>query len=251
MDSLSEASVEAYLNNNHDFSKRWFSKHATADWINDWREENRKRLQEPLLVQSGSESEGAEDGNSLSPPAQCFSGRNSITTAMFRNYLDGTRFRATSSKIVDKDALSQLDEREVFMELIRDIANELDVNVLCHKILLNVSILTKSDRGSLFLARGPKNKRVLVSKLFDVTQSSTLEDSIPAPGSEIRVPFGVGIAGHVALSKETVNIQDAYQVSVEQTRLLVHRWLETSPCCFYKHYCIFILPHELTITTPS
>jgi len=65
--------------------------------------------------------------------------------------------------------LSALDENELFMELIRDVANELDINVLCHKILVNVELLTHADRGSLFLARGPREDRYLVAKLFDVT----------------------------------------------------------------------------------
>lgn len=58
------------------------------------------------------------------------------------------------------------------MELIRDVANELDIDILCHKILVNVGLLTHADRGSLFLAKGPQNNRVLVAKLFDVTQDT-------------------------------------------------------------------------------
>lgn len=59
------------------------------------------------------------------------------------------------------------------MELIRDIANELDINVLCHKILVNVGLLTHADRGSLFLAKGNLKNRYLVAKLFDVTQDTS------------------------------------------------------------------------------
>lgn len=66
----------------------------------------------------------------------------------------------------------ELDEGELFMELIRDVANELDIDVLCHKILVNVGLLTHADRGSLFLAKGPPNNRYLVAKLFDVTQKT-------------------------------------------------------------------------------
>lgn len=58
------------------------------------------------------------------------------------------------------------------MELIRDVANELDIDVLCHKILVNVGLLTHADRGSLFLAKGTSANRYLVAKLFDVTQST-------------------------------------------------------------------------------
>lgn len=106
------------------------------------------------------------------------------------------------------------------MELIRDIANELDVDTLCHKILVNVSLLTQSDRGSLFLAKGPRHARYLVAKLFDVTPDSVLQEALDAAvdeDGECRIPpipFGVGIAGHVALTKENVNIKDAYQVII-------------------------------------
>lgn len=62
-----------------------------------------------------------------------------------------------------------LDEADLFMELIRDVSNELDIDVLCHKILVNVSLLTRADRGSLFLAKGPPHNKYLVAKLFDVT----------------------------------------------------------------------------------
>lgn len=58
------------------------------------------------------------------------------------------------------------------MELIRDVANELDIDILCHKILVNVGLLTHADRGSLFLAKGPPNNRYLIAKLFDVTQDT-------------------------------------------------------------------------------
>lgn len=66
--------------------------------------------------------------------------------------------------------MANLDEGELFMELIRDVANELDIDVLCHKILVNVGLLTHADRGSLFLAKGLPANRYLVAKLFDVTQ---------------------------------------------------------------------------------
>lgn len=65
--------------------------------------------------------------------------------------------------------LGHMDEGDLFMELIRDVSNELDIDVLCHKILVNVGLLTSADRGSLFLARGPPDNRYLVAKLFDVT----------------------------------------------------------------------------------
>lgn len=99
------------------------------------------------------------------------------------------------------------------MELIRDVANELDINVLCHKILVNVGILTHADRGSLFLAKGSTEDRYLVAKLFDVTQETELDEAVQkANTEEIRIPFGIGIAGCVAQNKEIINIKNAYEV---------------------------------------
>jgi hypothetical protein len=43
-----------------------------------------------------------------------------------------------------------------------------------------------------------------------------LEDAVRrARTEEIRIPFGVGIAGVVAQSKEIINIRDAYQVKLD------------------------------------
>nr|XP_029715287.1 dual 3',5'-cyclic-AMP and -GMP phosphodiesterase 11-like isoform X3 [Aedes albopictus]XP_029715288.1 dual 3',5'-cyclic-AMP and -GMP phosphodiesterase 11-like isoform X3 [Aedes albopictus] len=116
---------------------------------------------------------------------------------------------------LSRNELRQLDERELIFELVKDICNDLDVRSLCHKILQNVSILLNADRGSLFLVQGKSTcgsdntKKCLVSKLFDVCSSSTLEEM--EQQDEVKVAWGMGIAGHVAESGEPVNIPDAYQ----------------------------------------
>ncbi|XP_050086967.1 dual 3',5'-cyclic-AMP and -GMP phosphodiesterase 11-like isoform X3 [Anopheles aquasalis] len=116
---------------------------------------------------------------------------------------------------LSRNELKQLDERELIFELVKDICNDLDVRSLCHKILQNVSILLNADRGSLFLVQGKSTcggdntKKCLVSKLFDVCSNSTLEEM--EQQDEVKVAWGMGIAGHVAESGEPVNIPDAYQ----------------------------------------
>lgn len=55
---------------------------------------------------------------------------------------------------MSRNELRHLDEKQLIFELVKDICNELDVRSLCHKILQNVSILLKADRGSLFLVEG-------------------------------------------------------------------------------------------------
>ena len=66
---------------------------------------------------------------------------------------------------------------EMFLSLVQDIATELDLGVLCHKILVNVGRLTCADRGSLFLVEQTEEetqhvRQCLVPKLFDVTVES-------------------------------------------------------------------------------
>ena len=185
---LSEEMVARYLTRKPNFLKRWFKDNAPNDL-----------LQECIRIK--------EQKEYLTKP------RASLTHEMFDNIIQGHQ----SSRDISSGSLQMLDymslnEHELFFELIRDIANELNVDVLCHKILINVSILTNSDRGSLFLARGPKDARYLVSKLFDVTAGSTLEQSLHREDQQICIPFGKGIAGHVALTREYINIPDAYEV---------------------------------------
>ncbi len=66
-----------------------------------------------------------------------------------------------------------LKQNDRLMELILDISNELDINILCHRILVNVRQLTKADRCSLFLARGPRENRYLEAKIFDVGKDTS------------------------------------------------------------------------------
>jgi len=187
--SLSEEVIAKYLLRRPNFVKRWFKENASNDLITDC-----IRLK--------------EQNEYLNKP------RASVTHEMFNNIVQGHRTTrvSSSSKRLPID-YTNLNENELFFELIRDIANELNVDIVCHKILTNVSILTNSDRGSLFLARGPKDGRYLVSKLFDVTGESTLEQSLHTEGQQIIVPFGKGICGHVASTREYINIPDAYDVS--------------------------------------
>ncbi|CAF2588973.1 unnamed protein product [Rotaria sp. Silwood2] len=186
--ALSEEMVARYLARKPNFLKRWFKDNAPTDLI-----------QECIRIK--------EQKEYLAKP------RASLTHEMFNNIVQGNQTNRelplTSSQAVD---YMNLNEHELFFELIRDIANELNVDVVCHKILTNVSILTNSDRGSLFLARGPKDARYLISKLFDVTAGSTLEQSLHTEDKQIVIPFGKGIAGHVASTKEYINIPDAYEV---------------------------------------
>ncbi|KAI9536553.1 Dual 3',5'-cyclic-AMP and -GMP phosphodiesterase 11A [Dissostichus eleginoides] len=117
-----------------------------------------------------------------------------------------------SSAIDYKYRLKETNEREFFLELVKDISNDLDLTNLSYKILINVCILVDADRCSLFLVEGPAHKRTLVSKLFDVHSGTTVRPSSSTLNSnEVQVPWGKGIIGYVAEHGETVNTPNAYE----------------------------------------
>lgn len=221
---LTEETVEHFLLNHQDFLGKFFKKHGSKEMLENITGKRTIKAENINIVKSEEvmipSIEGMPHGRrsvaSVGASSYQSSQRSSVTTNMFRQYVEGQMKKIKKASLVQNIlSLRKLNESELFMELIRDIATELDVNVLCHKILQNVSILTKSDRGSLFLARGNVQNRFLVSKLFDVTRTSTPEESIHTEDNEIKVPFGRGIAGHVAKTKETVNIEEAYNVSFQ------------------------------------
>ena len=113
--------------------------------------------------------------------------------------------------------LMLLDSHELMTELILDICNDLDVTSLSHKILQNVCLLLDADRCSLFHVERRRgwtpsdggDERCLVSKLFNVSANSTVSE---CNVDEWRVAWGSGIIGHVALTGNSLNIPDAYEV---------------------------------------
>ena len=138
----------------------------------------------------------SNDDNFHEPPPSVVprTARKSVTSDLFHQWLQNGSSKVDSAKLLDshyshsaggtpfpsspsgtfdpsslagKD-LELLEQNDRLMDLILDISNELDINALCHKILLNVGHLTKADRCSLFLSRGPREKRYLEAKLFDV-----------------------------------------------------------------------------------
>ncbi|KAG9276676.1 dual 3',5'-cyclic-AMP and -GMP phosphodiesterase 11A-like [Astyanax mexicanus] len=119
--------------------------------------------------------------------------------------------RYPSSALDYKCRLKENNEREFFLELVKDISNELDMTNLSYKILINVCIMVSADRCSLFLVEGPSHKRTLVSKFFDVHSGTAVRPSSSMNSSEVQVPWGKGIIGYVAEHGETVNIPNAYE----------------------------------------
>lgn len=118
------------------------------------------------------------------------------------------------SKDIDmKRDLRQENEREFFLDIVKDISNDLDLRCLTHKIKCNISVLVDGDAGSVFVVEGRgSNRPVLVSKLFDVHSGTSIFPSTSGQSS-IKVAWGQGIIGHVAAKGDTVNILDANKVS--------------------------------------
>lgn len=193
-----------------------------------WLEANAHLVEKYLRDSASQELKQIVQNATYAPTTVSSSRRTSITSDLFQLWLAASPSKPgdiNQIQNVRKRDLETLDESELFMELIRDVANELDIDVLCHKILVNVSLLTHADRGSLFLARGTPDDRYLVAKLFDVRQDTLFDEAVKkARAQEIRIPFGVGIAGTVAQSKKLINIKDAYKVSIFQFLILEQKF---------------------------
>ena len=150
-------------------------------------------------------------------PAPCPDGCSPDTSTTKCTFLNSDLPRPTTApcEAVLRENQNSLDERELMYELVTDICRGLDVTILCYKILQNVSVLLHAARCSLFLLCGQADTpgRCLISKLFDVSGQSSLEDCSGVQ-HEIRLPWGIGVAGYVAKTGESVNVPDAYMVSL-------------------------------------
>lgn len=122
-----------------------------------------------------------------------------------------------------RDLRREQGERDFFLTVVRDIATDLDLKSLSHKIVDDLTVLLDCDAGSLFLVDGPprgSRRRRLVSKVFDVHSGARSQFLLPdgmkcdvtATDNEVQIPWGVGILGHVASTGETVNLDVACEV---------------------------------------
>jgi adenylate cyclase len=85
----------------------------------------------------------------------------------------------------------------LLLDVMKSLASELDLNVLLQLIMKKTTEVMNADRSTLFLIDHKSNE--LWSK---VAQGAGI--------AEIRFPNGIGIAGHVATTGQTVNIPEAY-----------------------------------------
>ncbi|KAG5674252.1 hypothetical protein PVAND_004232 [Polypedilum vanderplanki] len=243
------ARMEAWLDEHQEFAQEYFIRKATRNVVDAWLVAHASpgafaATDMMMLVSSpthvNSQQCSSRSGSGATTPVRKISAHEFERGGLLKpivNTIDGTptflsinsQNDSTMSSIqnqngtmhsiinrtqrLSRNELKHMDEKELIFQLVKDICNELDVTSLCHKILQNVSILLNADRGSLFLVQGKMSsdgpKKCLVSKLFDVCPRSTMEEM--ETQDEVRVPWGTGIAGHVAESGEPVNIPDAYE----------------------------------------
>ena len=112
------------------------------------------------------------------------------------------------SAVATHEALSAAESRKTITQLsllfeaTRLLNSTLDLAELLELILKIARAEVKADRGSVFL----------------VDRKSDQLWSIVASGldhQEIRVPMGRGVAGKVAQSGETINVEDAYTANMD------------------------------------
>ncbi|GFS71894.1 cGMP-dependent 3',5'-cyclic phosphodiesterase [Nephila pilipes] len=104
------------------------------------------------------------------------------------------------------------DERKIrkqaqsLLQVIKTLLVQIDnVNLLLKEVMTEARKLTGAERCSLFLLDREEN--VLVAKVFD---GNSTEDLNECP-KDISIPVTEGIAGHVAMSGEILNISNAYE----------------------------------------
>ncbi|XP_071526785.1 dual 3',5'-cyclic-AMP and -GMP phosphodiesterase 11A-like [Panulirus ornatus] len=108
-----------------------------------------------------------------------------------------------------KKQLRSQDEKDFFLDIVKDIANDLDLKGLTHKIIVNLSLLLCADGASLFIVQSTSaGKKVLVSKVFDVHSGTNIYPATTEDNA-MEVPWGKGILGYVADTGDTVNLECA------------------------------------------
>lgn len=113
---------------------------------------------------------------------------------------------------------------EKMYALVKALYQSLDLKTTCKKILKTVSLLLDADRCSLFLVVDDDEfecKKALVSVVFDaqslnkqISSNEVIKQSIcnddTKSNEQIKLPYGIGIAGYVASTGLPLNITDAY-----------------------------------------
>uniref|UniRef100_A0A8C4VPK2 Phosphodiesterase n=1 Tax=Gopherus evgoodei TaxID=1825980 RepID=A0A8C4VPK2_9SAUR len=100
------------------------------------------------------------------------------------------------------------EECEILFELIQDMQESINMEKVVFKTLRRISGLIHADRCSLFMYRQRNGTPELATRLFNIEKDSMLDECLVAPDCEIVYPLDMGIVGHVAQTKRTMNIRD-------------------------------------------
>ena len=151
MGTVTEDEVVEYLTVNKEFTRDYFLKYATPKLIESWVMRRSSRLSVPdISVIAGRKSRSCMDMTVR--PILPRKSRPSVDYSIKEE--PPVVKPLIPEKKLTSEQLQSLDEKELLMELIRDIAYDLNMDSISHKILVNVCILTGCDRASLFLCKG-------------------------------------------------------------------------------------------------
>ncbi len=132
---------------------------------------------------------------------QVLNKRQGIFTREDEQVLDALESQAAiavQNALLIEDIRKRARTSEILLDVMRAVSSELQIDQLLLKVVSKTSEVMNADRCTLFLVHRKSGE--LWSR---VAQGENI--------NEIRVPRGIGIAGYVALSGQTVNIKDAYQ----------------------------------------
>lgn len=112
----------------------------------------------------------------------------------------------------DKNMKTSENESDILFELIQDMQESINMEKVVFKTLRRISSLIHADRCSLFMYRQRNGIAELATRLFNVQEGSTLEECFVTPDCEIVYPLDIGVVGHVAQTKKTVNLKSMHEV---------------------------------------
>ncbi|XP_076045128.1 dual 3',5'-cyclic-AMP and -GMP phosphodiesterase 11A-like isoform X3 [Oratosquilla oratoria] len=115
-----------------------------------------------------------------------------------------------TSTIEFKKELKTADDKAFFLDIVKDIANDLDLTSLTRKTTENLSLLLNADGASLFIVENTAaGKKILVSKVFDIHSGTNIYPVTSSEDNAVEVPWGKGILGYVAETGKPVILECA------------------------------------------
>lgn len=111
-----------------------------------------------------------------------------------------------------KRELRRENARDFFLEIVRDVSIDLDLDSLTNRVLVNIAILVRAERSAICFVEGPKGNQCLVTRFF----IGSADDRFTTVRAEVTNvagdTWGSGIIGYVAETGSSVNLKDARQV---------------------------------------